>query len=41
MMCRYYDSRILRAGPEELARISEMITRCAAKRAWYRRKIEK
>ena len=38
MKYRYYDSRILKAGPEELAHISEMLTRCAAKLAWYKAK---
>ena len=38
VMYRHYDSRILQAGPEELAHISEMLTRCAAKLAWYKAK---
>ena len=40
LMFKYYDSRILKAGPKELDHISEMLTRCANKEAWYKKKIK-
>lgn len=39
-LSRYYDRRILSAGPQELAHISDMLTRCAHKEAWYKKKIK-
>lgn len=38
-MFKYYDRRILFAGPKELDHLSEMLTRCAHKEAWYKKKI--
>jgi len=40
LMFKYYDGRILNAGPKELDHISEMLTRYAHKEAWYRKKIK-
>lgn len=39
LLFKYYDSRILNADPKKLDHISEMLTRCAHKEAWYKRKI--
>ena len=39
-MFHCYESRILDAGPDELARISENLTRYANKEAWYKKRIK-
>lgn len=37
---KFYDRKIMIASPRELAHINTMLTRCAAKEAWYKEKIE-
>ena len=37
---RYYDILIMDASPRKLAHINTMLTRCAAKMAWYKNKLK-
>ena len=40
-MYEHFDHALYTARPEALDHISEMLTRCAVKMAWYKKKIQK